>query len=126
MYDFVKAALWIGGAGLVVLLVCAAYVLSANSGSRNLALGFGTLTGACVIFTIQLFFELKAPSRTAVDFPIEFSVDFETKAVRSPGAYQQTYTHPLRNVMTEIAASEVSAQIPITTDDAPKVARDLW
>lgn len=125
MGDPVKYALWIGGVGLVAMIVAAGYVLLSNSGSRNLALGFGTLAGACVIFIIQIFFELKAPSATAVDFPIEFSIDLEARAIRSPSAYQPVYSGPLRNVMTEIMASEILAGKSVNKDDAPKVARDL-
>jgi hypothetical protein len=43
MFDFVRPALWAGGLALIILLLCSAYVVLANAGSRNLGLGLGAL-----------------------------------------------------------------------------------
>jgi hypothetical protein len=61
---------------------CAVYVVIENAGSLNLVLSLGALLGACLIFMVQLLFELQE-STTAEDFPIEFTTDYETKSIRS-------------------------------------------
>ena len=66
-HDPIKYALWIGGISLVIALVCALYIAFINGGSRNLALGLGALVGACVIFGLQIVFELKGTA-TSSDF----------------------------------------------------------
>jgi hypothetical protein len=82
MHDPIKHAIWVGVISLIVTVGCAVYVVTANAGSRNLVLGLGALLGACVIFMVQLWFELQE-STTAEDFPIVFTTDYETKSIRS-------------------------------------------
>jgi hypothetical protein len=66
MHDPIKLAFWAGGISLIIALGCAFYVVAANAGSRNLALGLVAIFGACVIFAVQLYFELQG-STTADD-----------------------------------------------------------
>src|ERR1700738_2638641 len=81
MFDFVRPALWAGGLALIILLLCSAYVVLANAGSRNLGLGLGALFGACIIFAVQLWFELQS-TQTITEFPAQFVVDFKDKSIR--------------------------------------------
>lgn len=126
MQDPIKYVLWAGGVSLVITLAAALYVVLANSGSRNLALGFGALLGACVIFGVQVYFELQGSSN-ATDLPIEFSIDHEALALRSPKAFQPVSGVLYRNFLAENEASKIFASIkpPLASEDAPKVARDL-
>jgi hypothetical protein len=105
----------------LIALGCAPYIVAANGGSRNLALGFGALVDACTIFAVQLYFELQG-STTAEDFPIEFTTDHETKSIRSRQAYLGGY----RYLFVEAEASKLllTAFPPLTRDDAPKITRD--
>jgi hypothetical protein len=105
----------------LIALGCALYIVAANGGSRNLALGFGALVDACTIFAVQLYFELQG-STTAEDFPIEFTTDHETKSIRSRQAYLGGY----RYLFVEAEASKLlsTAFPPLTRDDAPKITRD--
>jgi hypothetical protein len=126
MHDPIKYALWVGGIGLLAALGCALYIVWSNAGSRNLALGLGALVGACVIFLLQLMFELQSVT-TTTDFPIEFTMDYKNKSVRSPKAFRQNSYVSYRNVFTEQNASTILATIdpPRTKDDAPAITRDL-
>lgn len=129
MHDPVKYALWVGGTGLLVVLVCGAYLVWANAGSRNLALGLGALAGACVIFLVQIFFELKGTSLTT-DFVSEYSIDYLTETVRSTASYlPASLSSPasLNNSLIEQYATQALAGItpPINRDDGPRIARDL-
>jgi hypothetical protein len=127
-HDPIKYALWVGGFGLAVALVCGAYVVWTNGSSRNLGLGLGALVGACVIFVLQIVFDLRGTT-TSTDFAVEFVVDHQQKAVRSPRAYDQSMAVAAgyRDVIIEIEASKTiaAATPPLTKDDAPKIARDL-
>jgi hypothetical protein len=121
MQDPIKLAFWVGGISLIVTVVCAACVVTANAGSRNLVLSGGALLGACVIFMVQLWFELQE-STTAEDFPIEFTTDYETKSIRS------RQPHPAyRNLFVEDAASKILsvASAPLKKEDALKITGDL-
>lgn len=125
MHDPVKYALWIGGIAMALMVVTAFYVVSANVGSRNLALGLGALLGACLIFGIQLYFELKG-SESVTDFPMEYSVDYKERAVRSMSAFRpSTSFSQMRSTFVEIDASKILAARTLGQDDAPKIARDL-
>jgi hypothetical protein len=118
MHDPIKYLLWAGGACLLIAVACGIYIVWINAGSRNLALGLGALIGACVIFAIQVLFELQGKKDTT-DFPVEFVIDYQLKAVRSNRAYHPQGSLDFRNVMIETWASEGIAAA------TPKIARDL-
>jgi hypothetical protein len=105
---------------------CALYIVWANSGSRNLVLGLGALLGASAIFVLQVVFELQG-STSASDFPVEFTVDYQSKAVRGPRAFQPRTYSGYRNIFIESEASKIiaAASPPFTKDDAPRITRDL-
>jgi hypothetical protein len=128
MHDPVKYALWVGGASLAVAVGCAAYVAWVNGGSRNIGLGLGAMVGACVIFGLQIVFDLKESS-TSTDFAVEFVTDYQNKEVRSPRAYDLSIAaaSSYRNIMIEVDASKAiaAAEPPLTTEDAPRITRDL-
>jgi hypothetical protein len=121
MNDPIKFVLWAGAAGLVVTLVCALWIVTANAGSRNLALGVGALIGACVILLVQLYFELQG-AVASEDFVIEVTTDYQANTVRTrqPVPYY-------RNIYVESDASKLLAlkTPPPTKDDAPTISRDL-
>jgi len=121
MHDPIKIALWLGGASLLVGLGCAVYIVTANGSSRNIALGFGAVFGACAVFLVQLYFELQ-PSSTTDDFPIEFTTDFQSQGIRS-----RVQARGYRNIFTEAEASTVlAATTPaLRAQDAPRITRDL-
>jgi hypothetical protein len=127
-HDPIKYALWIGGFGLAIALVCSVYIVWVNGGSRNLALGLGALVGACVVFAVQIGFELKG-SKTSSDLAFEFVIDYQDMNVRSSRAYDQSMAIAFgsRNLMIEAEASAAlpKATPPLTREDAPKIARDL-
>ena len=85
-HDPIKYALWIGVFSGAITLACGLYIAWINGGSRNLALGLGALAGACVIFGMQILFELKGNTASS-DFVAEFVVDYQEMAVRSSRAY---------------------------------------
>lgn len=124
-HDPIKYALWLGGLGLAIALLCAAYVVWTNGSSRNLGLGLGALVGACVIFALQIIFEMRGTT-TSTDFAVEFVIDYRDMNVRSPRAYDQSMA-VYRNGAIEARASKIiaAATPPLTKDDAPKIARDL-
>jgi hypothetical protein len=84
--------------------------------------------GACVIFALQIVFEMKGTT-TSTDFATEFVVDYLQRSVRSPRAYDQStaVAAGYRNVIIEAEASKAvaAATPPLTQNDAPKIARDL-
>ena len=128
MHDPVKYALWVGGAGLLIVFVCGAYLVWANAGSRNLALGLGAVLGACVIFIVQILFELK-PTSTVADFASDYTIDYQEKTVRNTKSYiSPSYGFvSMRNGFLEQSASHILAQSnpALTKDDAPRIAREL-
>lgn len=105
-HDPIKYVLWIGGVSIVVALACATYIAWANGSSRNLGLGLGALLGACVIFALQIMFEMKG-STTSTDFAVEFVVDHGQNTVRSPRAYDPSMAVAAgnRNLFVETNAS---------------------
>jgi len=128
MNDPVKWALWVGCAGLAIVVVCFVYVVWVNAGSRNLALGFGALVGACVIFVLQLVFEIRG-SQTVADFASEFSFDRSTQTVRSLKSFlpRNISGDSLSNLVVEDEASKLLHQqrTVMKSDDIPAVAKDL-
>jgi hypothetical protein len=64
--DRVQLSLIIGGVSLVGLAWAVIVVVRENLGSRNLALGTGTLFAAMLLFIVQLWFELRPT--TTYDF----------------------------------------------------------
>ena len=127
-HDPVRYVLWIGGVSLAMALGCGLYITWINGGSRNIALGLGALAGACVIFVLQIVFELKGTT-TSSDFVVEFVVDYLQKDVHSSRAFDRSMAvaSSYRNLFIEAEASKkVAAATPVLTrDDAPKIARDL-
>ena len=127
-HDPIKYALWIGGLGLAITLGCGLYIAWVNGGSRNLALGLGAVAGACVIFGLQIVFELKGTTASE-DFVVEFVVDYQQKDVHSSRAFDQSMAvaSSYQNLFIEAEASKiVAAAAPVLTrDDAPKITRDL-
>jgi hypothetical protein len=126
MHDPVRYALWVGAISLFAALGCALYIVWMNGASRNLALALGALVGTCVVFLLQLLFELQSTT-TTTDFPVEFTTDYSTRAVRNPKAYRQNPYASYRNIFTEANASTFLATLTPapTKDDAPKITRDL-
>jgi hypothetical protein len=122
MCDLVRPALWIGGAALAVALSCAAIIVLANAGSRNLALGIGALFGACILFLIQLFFELQGTSTTE-DFGIEYDVDFQDGWIRKR---PQTPTDGM-SLFVSVEASKIVAATnpPLRFGQAAKITHDM-
>jgi hypothetical protein len=128
MHDPVKWALGVGGISLAIALFCGVFVAWINGGSRNIGLGLGALLGACVLFLLQIIFDLKSSS-SSTDFAIEFVTDYQNKEVRSPSAYAPSMAVASRygNLFVEAEASKaVAVATPsLTKDDAPKISRDL-
>jgi len=56
MYDTLRIAVWVAVVATAVAGACLIYLLSENSGSRNIALATGAVLGALV----QLRFELRS------------------------------------------------------------------
>jgi hypothetical protein len=77
--DRVQLSLVIGGVSLVGLAWAVIVVVRENLGSRNLALGTGTLLAAIALFIVQLWFELRAT--TAHDF-ISTVLTLDRKALK--------------------------------------------
>jgi hypothetical protein len=126
MHDPIKYLLWAGAAGLVTALGCGIYIVWSNAESRNLALGLGAVVGSCVIFIVQIFFELRGTT-TVTDFPVEFTIDYKTKSIRSPRAFNAQAFADYRNIFVEgLASTAISiASPPLTQDDAKKIANDM-
>jgi hypothetical protein len=119
--DPLRFAIWAGVIGLAVTIACAFWIVIANAGSRNLALGLGALFGACVILLVQIFFELQGSS-TNEDFSVEITTDYQTNSVLS-----RPFGFSNKNRYLDSEASKLLAQrsSPITKDDAPAITRDL-
>ena len=102
-HDPIKYVLWVGGFSLAITLGCGLYIAWINGGSRNLALGLGALAGACVIFGLQIAFELKGTT-TSGDFVVEFVIDYQQRGVRSSRAYGRSMAvaTSYRNLFIEI------------------------
>jgi hypothetical protein len=122
MCDLVRPALWVGGIALVITLLCAIYIFISNAGSRNLALGLGALAGACLIFALQIWFELQG-SKITEDFPVQYDVDFQDKWIRK---------RPLRTTdgMSQFVSAEASKIIsaatpPFRSDQAVTITHDM-
>lgn len=113
---------------MAITLGCGLYIAWVNGGSRNLALGLGAVAGACVIFGLQIAFELKGTTASE-DFVVEFVVDYQQKDVHSSRAFDQSMAvaSSYLNLFIEAEASKiVAAAAPVLTrDDAPKITRDL-
>jgi hypothetical protein len=124
MHDPVKYALWVGGFSMLVMVCAAFYIVFANVGSRNLALGLGALAGTCLIFVIQVVFELKG-SESVIDFPVEYSIDYKARTVQSVSALQPNSGSRFRNIFVEMEANKLLTDSTFGIDDAPKIARDL-
>ena len=81
MYDSLRVAVWVGMAAAAVASVCLIYLLSQNSGSRNIALATGALLGAVVLLAVQLRFELR--SEPSTDFiTAEYTIDRSKPEIR--------------------------------------------
>jgi hypothetical protein len=81
MWDTLRIASWAGVAAFAVATVSLAYLLSQNSGSRNIALAAGALAGAAILLVVQLTFELRASEST--DFiTAEFTIDRAKPEIR--------------------------------------------
>jgi hypothetical protein len=122
MHDLIRPAVWIGGIALIVALACSTYVVWTNGASRNLGIGLGALFGACVLFILQLWFELQ-PTKSIDDFPAQFAADFNDKWIRK---------HPLRTtdgiaafVNLEASGIMANASPAFKTDQVDKLVRDL-
>ncbi len=76
MFDPPRLALYFGSLATVILFLCIVVLISANSGSRNLSLAVGTLSGAFIFLAIQLYYELQATVAKSA-FGTEFSIDYE-------------------------------------------------
>lgn len=122
MFDFVRPALWAGGLALIILLLCSAYVVLANAGSRNLGLGLGALFGACIIFAVQLWFELQS-TQTITDFPAQFVVDFKDKSIRKHPVVLSEGVGAFVN--QEANALMAGANPSFNSDQAHAITRDL-
>ena len=72
--DWLSVTLLIGVCALIVGIICLAIVAWANAGSRNLPLAVAALFAAVVLLIVQLPFELRSKSDTAL-FGAEFTID---------------------------------------------------
>jgi hypothetical protein len=122
MYDFARPAVWVGGLALLVALACSTYVVWINGGSRNLGLGLGALFGACVLFALQLLFELQ-PTKSIVDFPAHFAADFQDKWIRKTPL---TTTDGIAAIVNQEASGVMVKASPVfNSTQADKLTRDL-
>ena len=64
MWHTLRIALWVGVAAFAVAAVSLTYLLTQNSGSRNIALATGALAGGAILLWVQLGFELRANEST--------------------------------------------------------------
>jgi hypothetical protein len=60
MYDTLRIAVWVAVVATAVAAACLIYLLSENSGSRNIALATGAVLGALALLAVQLRFELRS------------------------------------------------------------------
>lgn len=79
--DPMRPAIWVGGIALVISLVCLGYVAFVNLSSRNIGLGLGAFVGACVIFAMQLWFDLHR-TVSSEDIAAEVVIDYQSQAIR--------------------------------------------
>ncbi len=73
MHDSLRIAVWVGVAAATVAGVCLVYLLSQNSGSRNIALATGALLGALALLVVQTSELHYAAYRAALLAPIEIA-----------------------------------------------------
>jgi hypothetical protein len=123
-HDPIKYALWIGSFSLAITIGCGLYIAWNNGGSRNLALGLGALAGACMIFGLQIVFELKGTTSSS-DFAVEFVVDCQQRGVRSSRAYHQSMAvaASYRNLIVEIEARHKVLQDKYRHNDAGRAVK---
>jgi hypothetical protein len=79
--DPIRPAIWIGGIATIIGLLTLSYVAFANLSSRNIGLGLGAFVGACVIFALQLYFDLQATATTE-NIAADVIVDWQSQAIR--------------------------------------------
>jgi hypothetical protein len=122
MYDSLRVALWAGAAASALAAVCLVYLLSQNSGSRNIALATGALAGAAILLCVQLRFELRADEST--DFiTAEFTIDRAKPEIRQ---WKYSITQGQRLVRDLDASGKFAAAHPGQFDgDRGKLTQDM-
>jgi hypothetical protein len=102
--DTLRIAVWAGVVATAVAGACLVYVLSENSGSRNIALATGALLGALALLAVQLRFELR--SEPSTDFiTAEYTIDRAKPEIRQ-WKYDNDQGHRLGR---EVGASQIFA-----------------
>ena len=83
MFNSLKLVAIAGAVSGIIGVACLIYIAWENAGSRNIAIGTGTLVGAVVLLGIQLLWELR--STTTTDFlTAEYTINRETPEIRAP------------------------------------------
>ncbi len=123
MLDYLRLALWLGGAAAIVMAFCIIYIAWENAGSRNLALATGTLGAALILAVIQLAFELRG-TQTSDFITVEYTIDRAVPSIRlwdyTPIAASQ------RMVLETMASDSFMASHPGQFDgDRAKLTRDM-
>jgi hypothetical protein len=74
-------------------------------------LGFGALMGACLVFLIQIYFELQE-SVTTEDFSVEITTDYQANTVNRYFILSQREVHSL--IVSELARLNRADNYPVT------------
>jgi hypothetical protein len=115
--DLIRPAIWIGGIAVVIGAICLGYVAVANLSSRNIGLGLGAFLGACVIFGMTLFFDLKRSSSTE-DMGATVVLDYQSNNI-------QLYTSDLVHSRSIFVASEASKLLPKMANGADRLTQSV-
>jgi hypothetical protein len=102
--DWLSIVLVVGVGALVIGIGCLAVVAWANAGSRNLALAIAALIAAVFLLLVQIPFELRSKSETAL-FGAEYTIDRLKPQIR-----QWSYPTSGWRISLEIGASDALAQ----------------
>jgi hypothetical protein len=102
--DLVRPAIWIGSIAVLIGAICLGYVSIANLSSRNIGLGLSAFVGACVIFGMTLFFDLKRSNSTE-DMGATVVLDYQSNTIR-------LYTSDPMHARSIFVAAEASKFLP--------------
>jgi hypothetical protein len=108
--DPIRPAIWIGLIAGAIAIACLSYVAYANLSSRNIGLGLGAFIGACVLFGMTLFFDLKRSS-SAEDIAANVVIDYQNQTIR-------LYTSDPMHARSVFVAAEASKFLP-KADNGP-------
>lgn len=118
--DLVASMPWVGGIAAIILVAAAGMIAHANRGSENVVLGFAAMTGAVVLFTLQLSFLLRAAPVSAEGFATETLINLTARTSTALNAANRI-RHDLERRAVEWAASTS----PGSLDDPNRLALDL-